>query len=69
MLQNIRASTSILIKLHEKQSTRVRILNIPIVSIVNLLVGVMSLSNALLRRRVDESKSMHSAEFDDSSIL
>lgn len=43
--------------------------NLPVVSVVDLFIGILSLPNALFRRRVNESKSVHSAEFDDSSIL
>lgn len=44
-------------------------LHLPVISVVNLLVGIVSLSDAFLRCRIDESKSVHSTKFDDSSIL
>lgn len=43
--------------------------DLPVVSVVDLFVGIVSLSNAFFRCRVDESKGVHSAELDDSAIL
>lgn len=42
---------------------------LPIVSIVDLLGGIVSLSDAILRCGVNKSKSVHPAEFDNSPIL
>jgi len=66
---NERATIVYHIYSHLIERQKIQVSNLPVISIVNLFVGIVSLPNALFRRRVNESKGVHSAEFDDSSIL